>query len=171
MVDHDHKPFYYWRLKLAKYTKPQLLLSMMMQCKPELVAVKNKLGYLVEPNQDKAIYPKADLTKQGFYFLTNAKSEVVARFYIGRQRSKCGFEAVIRHVRDKRSAVCKNLMDAFENHNVYYIPSERMKPLTTGVNKGTVGLLMTRSHNDRFQNLEEMNRILNDNFKFLFQRF
>lgn len=149
--------------------KSPLTLSQMQKCKPELVAEKDPKGWLVEPD-DQPKYPTADLTQQGFYFVVDGFDEVVARFYIGRQRSKCGLEAVFRHIRSRRSAVCHKLMDANQWHEIWYVPSERMKPITTAVGKGTIGTLVTRSHNDRFQNLEEMNRMLNDVFTFKYQK-
>ncbi|YP_010278171.1 hypothetical protein KNT57_gp004 [Shigella phage KNP5] len=46
-----------------------------------------------------------------------------------------------------------------------------MKPLTTGFGKGQLALAFTRNHHSEYQTLEEMNRMLADNFKFVLQAY
>lgn len=149
--------------------KPIMSTKHLDKSNAKIVAVMKNDGHLFET--DKFVdYPKEDLTKAGFYFLVNNEI-VVARFYIGRQRSKCGFEAVARHIRAGRSKVCKQIISSGKTYAVYYASIDQMKPLTVAVNKGAIGTILTRAYNDRYQNLEEMNRMLSDNFEFLYQKF
>lgn len=148
--------------------KPNLTTKDLLASKAVQVAILTKDGFL--KNHD-LLQKEADTSLQGFYFLVDENDKTVARFYIGRQRSKCGMECTTRHIRNKRSKVCKLIMESEKQYDVYYIPTEKMKPLTTGYAKGKLAMMVTRSHNDRYQNIEEMNRMLSDNFKFSFQKF
>lgn len=152
-----------------KLVKPYMSVNHLEKSNAKIVAVMKNDGNLFESDKFEK-YPTENLTKHGFYFLVS-NGVVAARFYIGRQRSKCGFEAVARHIRAGRSKVCKQIIAADQVYAVYYVAIEHMKPLTVAVNKNKIGTMLTRSYNDRFQNLEEMNRILSDNFKFSFQKF
>lgn len=149
-------------------TKSNLMLSDLLNAKAKQVAILDVSGYLLSHDLTK---PMEATDKQGFYFLVNQEHKTVARFYVGRQRTKSGMECVTKHIRKRRSKVCERIMDAKQVFDVYYIPTEKMKPLTTGYKKGKLASLVTKQHNDRYQNLEEMNRMLSDNFAFTFQRF
>ncbi|QQG32191.1 hypothetical protein CkP1_0287 [Citrobacter phage CkP1] len=110
-------------------------------------------------------------SRPGFYFLVNVHGWTVARFYVGRQRSKTGFDNVLSQIRRGRSYLGRTLRS---NNNVYtvaYVPVGNMKALTNGYKKGQLALMFTPTHKDSFQNMEEMNRMLNDNFKFSLQSY
>lgn len=114
------------------------------------------------------------LTEPGFYFMVKGNydfSLVAARFYVGRQRSKSGFMNVLSQIRQGRSQLGRTMNSNGVVYTVYFIPANKMKPLTTGFGKGQMAMAFTRQHNDSFQNLEEMNRMLNDNFKFTLQSY
>ena len=155
-------------------TKTIMRLSDLRNVKAELVAKLALTGYLRNPKTpgDEASAPTADLTRPGFYFLVHEnKATVFARYFVGRQRSKSGFANVASQIRALRSKTSETIMDERAGYFVYFMPIEAMKPLTTGFMKGKFALFLTRSHNDRFQNIEEMNRMLNDNFKFFAQKY
>lgn len=119
------------------------------------------------------IDPKV-LAEPGFYFMVKGNSNsrsVAARFYVGRQRSKSGFMNVLSQIRQGRSQLGRTMKSNSVVYTVYFIPANKMKPLTTGFGKGQIAMTFTRQHNDSFQNLEEMNRMLNDNFKFTLQSY
>lgn len=121
-----------------------------------------------------AYVQKEVLAEPGFYFMVKGASDwrqVAARFYVGRQRSKTGFLNVLSQIRQGRSQLGRTLSSNNQIYDVYFIPASKMKPLTTGVGKGQLALMFTKKHDDAFQNLEEMNRILNDNFKFILQSY
>lgn len=113
------------------------------------------------------------LSKPGFYFLVNEfdGSCVSARFYVGNQRSKQGFSAVLSHIRQRRSQLARTIANNNMAYTVFYLPSSKMKPLTTGFGKGQLALAFTRNHHSEYQTLEEMNRMLADNFKFVLQAY
>ena len=114
------------------------------------------------------------LAEPGFYFMVKGASAwraVAARFYVGRQRSKSGFMNVLSQIRQGRSQLGRTMRSNNVIYDVYFIPADKMKPLTTGFGKGQLALAFTRKHNDSYQNLEEMNRMLNDNFKFVLQAY
>ena len=135
----------------------------------QVLTVKNgePLGYV-----DNSI-----LATPGFYFMVRFSSLlsrtnlVAARFYVGRQRSKSGFMNVLSQIRAGRSQLGRTMSNNNVIYDVMFIPANKMKPLTTGFGKGQLALTFTRQHNDSFQNLEEMNRMLNDNFKFTLQSY
>lgn len=135
----------------------------------QVLTVKNgePLGYV-----DNSI-----LATPGFYFMVRFSSLlsrtnlVAARFYVGRQRSKSGFMNVLSQIRAGRSQLGRTMSNNNVLYDVMFIPANKMKPLTTGFGKGQLALTFTRQHNDSFQNLEEMNRMLNDNFKFTLQSY
>lgn len=111
-----------------------------------------------------------DLATPGFYFLVNTKTGLVhARFYFGRQRSQTGFRDTLTSIRSGRTGVTRKLQKG--TYLVEFIAAEKMKPLTTGFGKGQIAMAFTASHNDRYQNLEEMNRTLADNFSFVLQKY
>lgn len=138
------------------------------------VAQFTSSGKLREPGTNFALglKPTADLSRPGFYFMVHPRRETVyARFYVGRQRSKQGFNNTASQLRLRRTLVGDAIMNVGIPFDIFFMPIEHMKPLTNGFMKGKFALLLTRSHNDRFQNIEELNRMLSDNFKFFAQKY
>ncbi|AKN44628.1 putative nuclear disruption protein [Escherichia phage PEC04] len=117
------------------------------------------------------------LSNPGFYFLVSKFGGpfdspcVSARFYVGNQRSKQGFSAVLSHIRQRRSQLARTIANNNVAYTVFYLPASKMKPLTTGFGKGQLALAFTRNHHSEYQTLEEMNRMLADNFKFVLQAY
>ncbi|EIT7100953.1 naphthalene 1,2-dioxygenase [Escherichia coli] len=117
------------------------------------------------------------LSNPGFYFLVSKFGGpfdspcVSARFYVGNQRSKQGFSAVLSHIRQCRSQLARTIANNNVPYTVFYLPASKMKPLTTGFGKGQLALAFTRNHHSEYQTLEEMNRMLADNFKFVLQAY
>ena len=117
------------------------------------------------------------LSNPGFYFLVSKFGGpfdspcVSARFYVGNQRSKQGFSAVLSHIRQRRSQLARTIANNNVPYTVFYLPASKMKPLTTGFGKGQLALAFTRNHHSEHQTLEEMNRMLADNFKFVLQAY
>ena len=117
------------------------------------------------------------LSNPGFYFLVSKFGGpfdspcVSARFYVGNQRSKQGFSAVLSHIRQRRSQLARTIANNNVPYTVFYLPASKMKPLTTGFGKGQLALEFTRNHHSEYQTLEEMNRMLADNFKFVLQAY
>lgn len=117
------------------------------------------------------------LSNPGFYFLVSKFGGpfdspcVSARFYVGNQRSKQGFSAVLSHIRQRRSQLARTIANNSVPYTVFYLPASKMKPLTTGFGKGQLALAFTRNHHSEYQTLEEMNRMLADNFKFVLQAY
>lgn len=117
------------------------------------------------------------LSNPGFYFLVSKFGGpfdspcVSARFYVGNQRSKQGFSAVLSHIRQRRSQLARTIANNNVPYTVFYLPASKMKPLTTGFGKGQLALAFTRNHHSEYQTLEEMNRMLADNFKFILQAY
>lgn len=110
------------------------------------------------------------LASPGFYFFGHRnKGTVYARFYIGRQRSKTGLRNIASQLRCCRSNVGGRIMASLTTFDVYFVPVDKMKSLTTAFGKGKLGSMLTRAHSSQYQNLEEMNRMLNDHFKFYAQ--
>lgn len=127
-------------------------------------------GKLVEPKTDEP--PVSDLAKPGFYFLVDPITEsCVARFFVGRQRSKSGFRAVASHIKSCRSKVGAAISVYSKKYNIVFVSLDKMKALTNGHGKGKWALKFTKQHSDDFQNISEMNRMLNDNFKFYTQAY
>ncbi|ADG60151.1 Ndd-like nucleoid disruption protein [Acinetobacter phage Acj9] len=125
---------------------------------------------LSEPKIDEP--PVSDLTKPGFYFFVHPVTQVVvSRFYVGQQRTKAGLRAIVSHLRTTRSTPGKIMKALSTPFDVYFIPVDKMKVLTNGFGKGKWALKFVRQHSGDFQNLEEMNRMLNDNFKFYAQSY
>ncbi|WWT49831.1 nucleoid disruption protein [Escherichia phage 236Ecol005PP] len=117
------------------------------------------------------------LSTPGFYFLVSKFGGpfdspcVSARFYVGNQRSKQGFSAVLSHIRQRRSQLARTIANNNVPYTVFYLPASKMKPLTAGFGKGQLALAFTRNHHSEYQTLEEMNRMLADNFKFVLQAY
>ncbi|QOQ37643.1 nucleoid disruption protein [Escherichia phage vB_EcoM_WL-3] len=117
------------------------------------------------------------MSNPGFYFLVSKFGGpfdspcVSARFYVGNQRSKQGFSAVLSHIRQRRSQLARTIANNNVPYTVFYLPASKMKPLTTGFGKGQLALAFTRNHHSEYQTLEEMNRMLADNFKFVLQAY
>lgn len=114
---------------------------------------------------------REECARPGFYVLVNPAQYATARFYVGRQRTKSGFYNVMSQIRQGRSQLTRTLANNGVIYDVYFVPVEKMKPLTTGYQKGQLALMFTPKHNYEYQNLEEMNRILNDNFIFSLQKY
>ena len=120
---------------------------------------------------------KDSLSNPGFYCLVSKFGGpfdspcVSARFYVGNQRSKQGFSAVLSHIRQRRSQLARTIANNNVPYTVFYLPASKMKPLTTGFGKGQLALAFTRNHHSEYQTLEEMNRMLADNFKFVLQAY
>lgn len=112
------------------------------------------------------------LALPGFYFCVKGSADwrqVAARFAIGRQESGQGFRGVLSNIRSDRSQANRTMHYNDVVYDVLYIPIEKMKPLTTGFGKGQLALAFTKRHNEAFQNLTEMNRMLAHNFNFILQ--
>lgn len=107
----------------------------------------------------------------GFYFMVEPGEKTAGRFYIGRQRTKIGLDAVLSHIRTGRSRMARQMANDFRVYDLLFIPVGSMKKLTTAYGKGSVRSMFTSEHNEAFQNLEEMNRMLNDHFKFTMQKY
>ena len=133
-------------------------------------AIKNGEWVFGTPHKD-------ILSNPGFYFLVSKFGGpfdspcVSARFYVGNQRSKQGFSAVLSHIRQRRSQLARTIANNNVPYTVFYLPASKMKPLTTGFGKGQLALAFTRNHHSEYQTLEEMNRMLADNFKFVLQAY
>ena len=116
--------------------------------------------------------PSEELERPGFYFLVQHHNKTAsARFYVGRQRSKSGFKNVLSQMRAGRSQLGRTIRDNGVLYEVHYLPIEKTKSLTTAYGKGRVASLFTSVHNEAFQNLEEINRMLSDNFHFTLQSY
>ncbi|HFG0931947.1 TPA: naphthalene 1,2-dioxygenase [Klebsiella pneumoniae] len=114
------------------------------------------------------------LAQPGFYFMVKGAGEnraVGARFFVGNQRSAQGFNATLSHIRQGRSQLARTMASNNVVYEVLYLPQSKMKPLTTGFKKGQLALAFTRQHSSEMQTLSELNRILNDNFKFVLQSY
>ena len=108
-----------------------------------------------------------ELAAPGFYFFGHRERQTVyARFYMGRTRSKTGLRNVVSQLRRQRSSVGVKLINAQTIFDIYYLPIDGMKEFTNAFGKGKIGQILSRVHKDSYQNLEEMNRMLNDNFRF-----
>ena len=112
-----------------------------------------------------------DANIPGFYFFLNTYTdEVWARFYIGRQRTKGGLQKILSQLRTQRGSTAIQMMNADTYFRIYYVSPTNMKPLTNAFGKSTLGQMFTRQHSEEYQNFEEMNRMLNDNFIFVAQK-
>ncbi|UPW42370.1 nucleoid disruption protein [Salmonella phage CF-SP2] len=129
------------------------------------------IGIIKNANWVGGVPMEEELSRPGFYFITNIAGFAVSRSYVGRQRSKTGFSNTLSQFRQGRSQLGRTLSNNNQVYSVVFVPVEKMKPLTTGHGKGQLSLAFTRKHEDAFQNLEEMNRMLNDNFKFIMQKY
>lgn len=114
---------------------------------------------------------KVDLSAAGFYFLVKEEDGLVyTRYYVARQRNKRGFG----HIASKIRAMTTNVnLNVYEQGllGVYFLPHNNMKEITNAFGKGALKTFMTRRHSSDFQNLEELNRMLSDNFKFVLQKY
>ncbi len=121
--------------------------------------------------------PSREITeREGFYFLVFSDEAASylgasARFFVAKQRSKAGFESVLSHIRSGRSQLGRTLCSNWVTYGVFWIPANKMKPLTTGYGKGQLALAFTRQHSSDAQTYSELNRILNDNFIFTMQKY
>ena len=114
------------------------------------------------------------LAQPGFYFVVKGSADwrqVAARFFVGNQRSAQGFNATLSHIRQGRSQLARTMANNGVVYSVHYLPIEKMKPLTTGFGKGQLKLAFTFRHKSEMQTMSELNRILNDNFKFILQSY
>lgn len=111
-----------------------------------------------------------DMATPGFYFLVHSVSGLVhARFFVGNTRSRTGFNNVVSMINRRYSTPMTQLLG--KTFAVYFIAHDKMKPLTTGWGKGQIAMAFTRSHNSDAQTLSELNRMLNDNFIFVVQKY
>mgnify|MGYP004706979409 FL=1 len=112
------------------------------------------------------------LSQPGFYFLVNATNNVVvARYFVGNQRSKVGFnEKIPRFTTSPRSEVDKNICESLEHveYTIMYMPYSNMKYIINP-DRGQLQLMFTKSHTSVCQNFSEINRILNDLYSLTFQ--
>lgn len=110
-----------------------------------------------------------DNSQPGFYFFVNKKTQLChARFFAGRQRSAQGLNGIINNInRVDTSSVGLKLRSG--EYFILFIHADKMKPLTTGWEKGQIAMAFTRSYKSDYQTLSEMNLILKDNFKFVLQ--
>lgn len=120
--------------------------------------------------------PSREITeREGFYFLVmKDKNQFVhasARFFVAKQRSKTGFENVMSKIRQGLSQTTRTLGHNHVFYGVFWLPANKMKPLTTGYGKGQLSLAFTRQHRSEAQTYSELNRLLNDNFKFTLQSY
>ncbi|AIZ02051.1 nucleoid disruption protein [Escherichia phage vb_EcoM-VR5] len=117
---------------------------------------------------------KETAAQPGFYFFVKGVGEnriVAARFYVGNQRSGQGLDGVLKNIRSARSQANRTMKTNNVLYEVLYVPASKMKPLTTGFGKGQIAMAFTRNHSSDLQTLEEMNRMLADNFKFILQSY
>lgn len=117
---------------------------------------------------------KETAAQPGFYFFVKGVGEsriVAARFYVGNQRSAQGLDGVLKNIRSARSQANRTMKTNSILYEVLYVPASKMKPLTTGFGKGQIAMAFTRNHHSEYQTLEEMNRMLADNFKFILQSY
>lgn len=125
---------------------------------------------IAELNKGELSNSSHNMLSPGFYFLVLPETGLChARYFCGRQRSGKGFYEVVKSINYGLSEVSRKLSN--KKFIVMFIDAEKMKPLTTGWKKGQISMIFTRSHSDNFQNLSEINRILNDNFKFVAQKY
>ncbi|AZU98642.1 nucleoid disruption protein [Acinetobacter phage AbTZA1] len=150
--------------------KSLMMLKDLRLVKGQFIARLTAKGALYEPHTTEP--PVSDLNKAGFYFFVHTnRQEVYARFYVGRQRTSSGLRNIVSQIRLRRSKTGDTLMDSFSSFDIYYVSLDKMKAITNGFGKGKLALALTRQHSEGFQNLEEMNRMLNDNFKFRAQKY
>ncbi|ASD52044.1 Ndd-like nucleoid disruption protein [Pseudomonas phage PspYZU05] len=151
--------------------KTVLTLDVLLNSNADVIgAIKN--ADFIDSEGKKVVFANNDLLAEpGFYFLVDSKEQAVARFYVGRQRSKIGFRAVLSHIRTKRSTLLAPLANDNKTYDVLFIPIGKMKLLTTAYGKGSLKTFFTREHSDDFQNIEELNRMLNDHFEFALQKY
>lgn len=111
-----------------------------------------------------------DLAEPGFYFAVRAQTGLVhARFFAGKTRSGTGFMNVVSKINQGRSTPMK-LMKQNE-YDIFFVAIDKMKPLTVGFGKGQLALAFTRQHQSSYQTMDELNRMLADNFSFVVQKY
>ena len=138
--------------------------------KGQHIARMTASGRLYEPHTTEP--PVSDLTKPGFYFFAHAKRQTVyARFYVGRQRTKAGLRNVVSQIRLQRSTTGEIMMNSMEAFDIYFISLDKIKVLSNGFGKGKLALAFTPQYSEDYQNLEEINRMMSDNFKFYAQKY
>lgn len=153
-----------------KTVRSQMMVKDLRLAKAQLIVRFTNIGALFEPKTNEP--PVSNLNAPGFYFFVRAdRQEVYARFYVGRQRTKSGLRNICSQIRKERTKTGQAIMDTCTNFDVYFVPLDKMKAITNGFGKGKWALKFVRQHSDDFQNLEEMNRMLNDNFKFRAQAY
>lgn len=114
--------------------------------------------------------PAADLAEPGFYFAVRKQTGLVhARFFVGKTRSATGFMNVVSKVNQQRSFTMKAM--SANAYDIFFVAIDKMKPLTTGFGKGQLALAFTRQHTSSYQTMDELNRLLADNFKFVLQKY
>lgn len=138
--------------------------------KAQNIARMTATARLFEPHTQEP--PVSNLNAPGFYFFVHAKrGTVFARFFVGRQRSNSGLRNIVSQIRCRRSKTGEILMGQYQAFDIYYVSLDKMKAITNGFGKGKIAIKFVSQHADKFQNLDEMNRMLNDNFKFYAQKY
>lgn len=140
--------------------KQNLLLSDLVHCGAKNVSVFNK----------SVINRYGDISKPGYYFVFAHDDErCLARYYCGRQRTQQGFTRAISHIRTGRSNVSRSIIDR-GTISVYYIPVEKIKHLLNK-NRSFFVKTFSRTQSDIFENISEVNLLLSDQYKFLYQDY
>lgn len=140
----------------------------------DLLAVGGEVVAVVRNGEYGSEVSKEFRSREGFYFFVKGSSDrrqVAARFFVGRQRSKQGLDAILSHIRQGRSQLARTMGTNNIEYDVIFVAAKNMKPLTTGYGKGQLALAFTRNHTSEYQTLTEMNRLLADNFKFILQSY
>ena len=151
-------------------TRSHMYLKDLKLAKAQHIARLTAKGNLYEPFTDEP--PVSNLNAPGFYFFAHVKrGEVYARFYVGRQRTKSGLRNIVSQIRRRRTKTGEALCSTLEAFDIYFVSLDKLKVLTNGFGKGKLALAFTAQYSDDFQNLEEQNRMLNDNFKFWAQKY
>ena len=140
----------------------------------EIVAVMDKTS------KDKTafeIISQESATRPGFFFVVgNDFPDVVARFFIGNQRNNKGFaEKISRwkgNIQSCRSLTDMNMWNLVYKKGVkiYFLPYKNTKYLTYP-EKGQISMMFSGPHKSELQTMSEINRILNDLYKFAFQKY
>lgn len=156
--------------KLKTGNRVNMELKDLKLVKAQHIARFTATGNLYEPHTQEP--PVSNLAGVGFYFFVHAKrSTVYARFFVGRQRSGSGLRNIVSQLRLQRSKTGEIMANSMEAFDVYFVSLDKMKAITNGFGKGKLALKFTSQHADKYQNLDEMNRMLNDNFKFYAQKY
>lgn len=146
----------------TKLSKVKLTESMLVSANAKYLGGFSSKMNNIDPNA---------LINEGYYFITATDDPYVqARFFAGRQRCNQGFGRKLNMIRQGVSGVDKALLQLGTLH-VYYIAPEQIKHLFAKVEKGWFKKNFPKTHATIFQNLNEVNRMLNDKFIFNLQKY